>query len=107
MRVTLLTQNASAGDAIGRHIAEKAAYFLDRGAHVRVVVADDRDIHPAIRPLTIRQLDRPDGDGWDALTSADLIVVDYPQYYALLDLLPLLADGKRRVIFDYHGVTPP
>src|SRR5262249_54105276 len=34
-------------------------------------------------------------------------VVDYPQYYPLLDLLPLIADGKRRIVFDYHGVTPP
>jgi O-antigen biosynthesis protein len=107
MRVALLTQNARAGDAIGRHVAEKVAYFLDRGAHVRVVVADDRDAHPAIRPLMIRQLDRAHGNGWDALRSADIVVVDYSQYYSLLDLLPLLADGKRRVVFDYHGVTPP
>jgi glycosyltransferase involved in cell wall biosynthesis len=107
MRVALLTQNARAGDAIGRHVAEKAAYFLDRGAYVRVVVADDRDTHPALRSLTLRQSDRPSGDGWQALKSADLIVIDYSQFYPLLDFLPLLADGKRRLIFDYHGVTPP
>lgn len=107
MRVALLSQNACAGDAIGRHIAEKAAYFLDRGAHVRVIVGDDRRIHPALRPISIRHTERPQGDGWSELLAADLIVVDYPQYYPLLDLLPLLADGKRRIVFDYHGVTPP
>ncbi len=106
MRVALLTQNARAGDAIGRHVAEKAAYFVDRGAHVRVIIGDDRAIHPALKPHVVPQSDSPRGAGWNELAAADLIVVDYPQYYPLLDLLPLLADGKRRIVFDYHGVTP-
>src|SRR5580765_2890369 len=107
LRVALLTQNARAGDAIGRHVVEKTAYFVDRGAHVRVIVSDSVGLHPALRPLAIRQLPTPRGDGWNALAAADLVVVDYPQYYPLLDLLPLLADGQRRIVFDYHGVTPP
>ncbi|MBX7105689.1 MAG: glycosyltransferase [Gemmataceae bacterium] len=107
MRVAILSQNARAGDAIGRHVAEKVAYFLDRGAELRVVVADDRQLHPALAPYTLRSDGRAAGPAWDALSRADLVCVEYPQHYPLLDLLPDLADGRRRVLFDYHGVTPP
>ena len=41
------------------------------------------------------------------LSSADLVVVEYGQYYDLLEWLPLLGHGKGRVLLDYHGVTPP
>jgi glycosyltransferase involved in cell wall biosynthesis len=46
------------------------------------------------------------GDSWQFLSSADLILVEYGQYYRLLELLPLLAGGKPRILFDYHGITP-
>src|SRR5262249_34843780 len=49
----------------------------------------------------------PRGPHWRFLTSADLIVVEYSQYFPLLDLLPLLAGGRPRILFDYHSVTPP
>src|SRR2546421_229910 len=107
MRVALLTQNARAGDALGRQLVEKVGCFLDRGAGVRVVLADDRNLHPALKPYTIRQL--PDdlrGPGFQALQQADLVVVEYSQYYPLLELLPLVADGSRKILLDYHGVSP-
>jgi glycosyltransferase involved in cell wall biosynthesis len=108
MRVALLTYNAQAGDAIGNQVAEKLAFFLERGANVRVFVESDQRLHSAVRPHCHRVIDpEPAGDTWRFLTSADLVVVEYGQYYPLLGLLPLLAGGRPRILFDYHGVTPP
>jgi glycosyltransferase involved in cell wall biosynthesis len=107
MRVALLSYNARAGDAIGNQIAEKLAFFLERGADVRLFVESANRLHPAVEPycqgLNAAQAD---GEEWRFLSSADLIVVEYGQYYSLLGLLPLLAGGKPRILFDYHGVTP-
>jgi glycosyltransferase involved in cell wall biosynthesis len=108
MRVGVLSYNAQAGDAIGNQVAEKLSFFLERGADVRVLVESEKRLHPAVRPFCQR-LERaePAGEGWLFLSSADLIVVEYGQHYELLNLLPLLAGGKPRILFDYHGVTPP
>ncbi len=107
MRVALLSYNARAGDAIGNQVAEKLAFFLDRGADVRVFVECDRGLHPAVRPHCQALPPEPRGDGWRFVSSADLVVVEYGQAYALLQLLPLLRAGRGRILFDYHGVTPP
>ena len=108
MRVALLSHNAQAGDAIGRQIAEKIAFFADRGADVRLFVESDARLHPGLQPYTQRfSPPRPHGPHWHFLTAADLVIVEYSQHYPLLDLLPLLAGGKSRIVFDYHGVTPP
>ena len=108
MRVALLSHNAPAGDAVGNQVADKLAFFLDRGADVRVFVESDQRLHPAVRPHC-RTLPAPEprGEGWRFLSSADLVVVEYGQYYRLLELLPLLGGGRGRILFDYHGVTPP
>lgn len=107
MRVALLSATASANDAIGNQLAEKVAFFSDRGADVRVFVESDRRLHPAVRPF--RQVIAPPKPGSacpEFLSSADLLIADYSQLYALLDWLPLLAGGRPRIVFDYHGVTP-
>ncbi|MCI0456449.1 MAG: glycosyltransferase family 4 protein [Gemmataceae bacterium] len=108
MRVALLSHNAQTGDAIGNQVAEKLSFFLDRQADVRVLVESDRDLHPAVRPhaQVVRRGDQL-GDHWTFLADADLVVVEYGQAYSLLDLLPLLAGGKPRLLIDYHGITPP
>ena len=36
MRIAILAQQAPAGDAIGNLVAEKTAYFVERGADIRV-----------------------------------------------------------------------
>ncbi len=107
MQVALLTYNAMAGDAIGNQVAEKLAFLLERGADACVFVESDKRLHPVIRPHC-RRLRGPEttGESWQFLNSADLIIVEYGQYYSLLGLLPLLAGGKPRILFDYHGVTP-
>jgi glycosyltransferase involved in cell wall biosynthesis len=108
MRVALLSHNAQAGDAIGNQLAEKLAFFLDRGADVRVFVESERHLHPSVRAhCRLVASPEPSGEGWQFITSADLVVVEYGQYYPMLDLVPLLAGGKPRVLLDYHGVTPP
>jgi glycosyltransferase involved in cell wall biosynthesis len=114
MRVALLCHSAPRGDAIGRQIAEKVAFFLDRGADVRVFLESDDRIPETLRPNCqgwsksdiCPQADQPDERTYKFLTSADLIFVEYSQWFEILNWLPLLAGGKARIIFDYHGVTP-
>lgn len=108
MRVVLLSPNARAADAVGRHVAETVACLLDGGAQVRVVVADGNGLAPALRPYKLVAGSAAiDGPGWRAAQAADLVIVQFSQYYPLLDWVPLLADGQRRIIFDYHALTPP
>jgi glycosyltransferase involved in cell wall biosynthesis len=107
MRVGILTANAKACDAIGNQVAEKLAFFLERGADVRVFADSNQRLHPLVAPYW-RALDPrdPQEEDWAFLTAADLVVVDYSQSYPLLGLLPMLIGGKPRIVFDYHGVTP-
>lgn len=108
MRVALLSHSAPAGDAIGRQLAEKVAFFQDRGFQVRLFVETDRRLVPALRPVTRRfSPARPTGEEWRYLCTADFIVVEYSQYFGMLELLPLLQDEHPKILFDYHGVTPP
>jgi glycosyltransferase involved in cell wall biosynthesis len=108
MRVALLSHSAQAGDAIGRQLAEKVAFFVDGGADVRLFVETDRRLHGGLRPYTSRFAPaEPRGPHRRFLASADLIVVEYSQYFPMLELLPLLAEGRPRILFDYHSVTPP
>jgi glycosyltransferase involved in cell wall biosynthesis len=108
MRVALVSLNAWAGDAIGNQVAEKLALFLDRGADVRVFLASDHHVHPAVRPhCQVLSGPEPLPDARDFLTGADLVIAEYGQHYPLLGLLPVLAGGKPRLLIDYHGVTPP
>ena len=48
MRVALLAYSAPAGDAIGNQLAEKLAFFLERGADVRVFLESDYRLNPAL-----------------------------------------------------------
>lgn len=108
MRVALLNAHASARDAVGNHIAEKAAFFADRGADVRVFVLSDERLHPAVRPFCQLLSDaQPSGDAWSFACHADLVIADFSQYHPLLDWLPLLGEHRPRLLVDYHGLTPP
>jgi glycosyltransferase involved in cell wall biosynthesis len=107
MRVALLSHSARTGDAIGNSVAQKLGFFLERGAEVRVFLESVKAVHPTVGPFCQVMDPVPQGEGWRFLSSADLVVVEYGQFYALLDLLPLLARGKPRILLDYYGVTPP
>src|SRR5262249_18707281 len=107
MRVAILSANAQQGDAIGNQVAEKAAFFVERGADLRIFVESDRRLHPAVRShCQVLSRPEPRGDAWRFLAFADLVIAEYGHYYDLLQLLPLLAGGKARLLLDYHGVTP-
>jgi glycosyltransferase involved in cell wall biosynthesis len=108
MRVAFLTHNACAGDAIGNQLAEKVRFFVDRAADTRVFLEDAKRLHSQIVPFARLVEDlTPDAEFWQYLRSCDLIFVEYAQYHSLLELLPLLAEARGRVVVDYHGVTPP
>jgi glycosyltransferase involved in cell wall biosynthesis len=108
MRVAILACSAPGGDAVGNQVAEKLSFFLDRGAAARVFLDTARRVHPAVRPY-LGNLDPlcPQGVDWEFLQSADLVIVEFSQTSPLGNLLPMLAGGNRRILFDYHGVTPP
>ena len=107
MRVALVSLNARAGDAIGNQVAEKLALFVERGADVRVCLESLADVHPLVETHACQMRAEPAGEAWEFIASADLVCVEFGQYYALLGLLPLLAGGRVRVLLDYHGITPP
>lgn len=104
MRVALVSHNARSGDAIGNQVAEKLAFFLERGAEVRVFVESAARIHPDVARHHQLMTAEAMGDAWEFLSTADLVCVEFGQFYALLTLLPLLS--RPRVIVDYHGITP-
>jgi glycosyltransferase involved in cell wall biosynthesis len=108
MRVAILSHNAPSGDAIGDQVAAKVCFFAGRGAEVRVFVESDIRLHPEVRPFahfatagTVSDTDRA------YLACCDLIVAEFGQYYPLLDVLTEMRPLNARVVFDYHGVTPP
>jgi glycosyltransferase involved in cell wall biosynthesis len=108
MRVALLSYSARAGDAIGNNVAEKVHFFREHAADLRVFVESDQSLHPEVAPYcrVVRKAE-PQGEYWQFLRGADLVSVEFGQYYSLLSLLPLLAGGKPRILLDYHGITPP
>jgi glycosyltransferase involved in cell wall biosynthesis len=108
VRIGLISFNARQGDAIGQQVAEKLAFFRQRGAEVRVFVEDSRELHSEVTPFchTVTR-PRPAGAYWEYLTACDWIAAEYGQSYPLLDRLPLLSGGKPRILIDYHGITPP
>src|SRR5262245_36575652 len=107
MRVAILSHNAQHSDAIGNQVAEKLAFFLDRGADVRVFLESDRNLHPTVRPhVQLVHASTLAAEILDYLHGCDLVVVEFGLFYPLLTLLPLLAGGRSRILLDYHSVTP-
>jgi glycosyltransferase involved in cell wall biosynthesis len=107
MRVAILSGNARPTDAIGNQIAEKAAFFLERGADVRVFVEDARTLHPAIASHSQAvETDPLSTQTREFLAASDLVIAEFGHYHSLLELLPLCSRLGRRVLVDYHGITP-
>jgi glycosyltransferase involved in cell wall biosynthesis len=108
MRVAILSHQAPAGDAIGNSVGDKATFFLDRGAQVRLFLEVTRPIHSRLHPIAHAiTLNGASPEAIQYMSDADLVLVEYGQYYPALSLLPLIAGRKPRIILDYHGVTPP
>ena len=107
MRVALVSHNARFGDAIGNLVADKLELFLERGADVGVFLESMDGLHPRLKSHAEQIRAEPTGPGWDFLVDADLVCVEFGQWYELLGLLPLLTPGKPRILLDYHSITPP
>ncbi|HMF19361.1 MAG TPA: glycosyltransferase family 4 protein, partial [Gemmataceae bacterium] len=107
MRVALISHNARFGDAIGNLVADKLELFLERGADVRVLLESMDGLHPRLKSHTEQIRAEAASPGWDFLVDADLLCVEFGQWYELLGLLPLLTPGKPRILLDYHSITPP
>src|SRR5262245_35680293 len=99
MRVGLLAASAPKRNAVGNALSEKAAFFQERGADVRIF------LQAGMPAAYGGQFDPRSADPrmWSFLSSADLVIAEYAQYYPLLHVLPLLAGGKPRLVVDYHG----
>lgn len=108
MRVGLVSPNAQKRNAIGNYLAHKLAFFLERGAEVRLFVQSAQRLHRELRGYT-EVVAGPESaqEALAFLADADLIFFEYSQAFDLLQLLPLLVGGKPRLVLDYHGVTPP
>lgn len=106
MRVAIITHQARPADAIGNTIADKVAFFVDRGADVRVFAEVANPAHPRLEGrLTRFNTIDVDGENFRFMADADLVVVEYGHYFRALEVLPMLAARKPRIFFDYHGVT--
>lgn len=108
MRVAILAHSAPRHDAVGNQVLEKVLFFQERGADVRVFLHTRAHLHTKLAPVA-SELACAVGAGpaWDYLKHCDLIVVEYSQHFPMLDLLPLLARQRPRIVFEYYGVTPP
>jgi glycosyltransferase involved in cell wall biosynthesis len=108
MRVAQIAHSAPFGDAIGNQIAARAAFFREHAADVQVYVESDARLHPSLLPLAQTVVSESEREAiLGDLRRCDLVTVDYSQSFRLLDLLPKLAGQGPRILFDYHGVTPP
>jgi glycosyltransferase involved in cell wall biosynthesis len=107
MRVAILSGNARPADAIGNQIAEKMAFFLERSALVSVFVEDARTLHPAIaHRCQAVSLGCLSAATHECLAASDLVIAEFGHYHSLLELLPTCNRLGRRVLIDYHGITP-
>ena len=75
MRVALLSANAHAKNAIGNQVAEKAAFFHERGAEVRLFLQNADRLHPELRAFAepVNHVGTH-GHVWDYLSQADLVI---------------------------------
>lgn len=108
LRVALVANAAPGRNAVGNLVAEKASFFLERQADVRVFVESTASLHPALRRLA-RAVDAAtlEGPDWAFVRDADLVLFEYSQGFGLLDWLPALARERPHVVVEYLGVTPP
>ncbi|HLW66600.1 MAG TPA: glycosyltransferase [Gemmataceae bacterium] len=108
MRVALLAHNARSKDAIGNQLAAKVAALRERGDEVEVFLESRQHLHPQLLgDIQLVTADCSLEALAEQLRSYHLLIVEYSQYFRALEALPLLAGSGVRILFDYHGVTPP
>lgn len=107
MRVAFVACSTPARTAVGNLLAEKVAFFLDRGAEVRVFLESTAALHPQLTAHASSLKTVPTaGPAWDALRQSDLVFFEFSQGFDLLGLLPLLVPERPKLIATYYGISP-
>src|SRR5436190_9687691 len=107
MRVAMVACSAPARTAVGNLLAEKVAFFVDRGADVRVFLESTTALHPHLVAHAEHCPTFPAvGPIWDYFAQSDIVFFEFSQGFDLLSLLPLLVDEKPRLIATYYGISP-
>ncbi|MBA3946720.1 MAG: glycosyltransferase family 4 protein [Herpetosiphonaceae bacterium] len=108
MQIAIFAMYLRGGDAVGRQLSLWVRVLLGAGYTVRLFVEElstsaPADIAGCTTVITGSQLLQ--SEAWQWVEEADLVICDYPAYFGLAECLRLLT--KPRVLFSYHGVTPP
>lgn len=108
-RAVILSISVAAHDALGSNIIAQIQTLRRAGCRV-LVLAEHIDERLPVDVLlsvttTTREMLHEHPAALEHLRRSDVIVVHYPLYYALAELIRDIRHGA--VIFDYHGITPP
>lgn len=108
-RAVILSITIAAHDAIGKHIINQIRMFHQAGYRVLVLAEHIDERLPVDVLLSVITTSRETLHEYTAvlehLRRSNVIVVHYPIYYTLAEVIRNLHYGA--VIFDYHGITPP
>jgi glycosyltransferase involved in cell wall biosynthesis len=107
MRISLISLNLVAEDAIGACMMHQVRFFRRRGDDVHVYTSDPcgelpGDIRGLTTAVTMAELRTGKEDHFRL---SDLYIYHYPGYYELLESMREIDRGT--VVFYYHNVTPP
>lgn len=107
MKISLISINLAAEDAIGTCVFNQVRFFSRRGDDVRVYIPSPPYNVPAdIAAVTsVVTLDDLTGRQQEHFRLSDLYIYHYPGYYDLLESMRGIERGT--VIYYYHNVTPP
>ncbi len=107
MKISLISINLAAEDAIGTCVFNQVRFFSRRGDDVRVYIPSPPYNVPAdIAAVTsVVTLDDLTGGQQEHFRLSDLYIYHYPGYYDLLESMRGIERGT--VIYYYHNVTPP
>lgn len=108
MRIAILAIYVRSGDAVGLQLIHWTRLLQEAGHTVELYVealgaAVPQDVLGVTRTVDGATFHR--SPFWPALQSADLVICDYPAYYALAEALRLLTAPP--ILWSYHGVSPP
>lgn len=110
MRVALISRNLHAADAVGQQVLAKLHFFQQRGAEVRMFLAEPCKPEPQWKAINYTVGSAKEiwkhPEHRDYLQSCDWVIAEFAAAYSLFDLLPALQQAGPRVLVDYHGITP-
>ncbi|NJN68458.1 MAG: glycosyltransferase family 4 protein [Chloroflexaceae bacterium] len=112
-RATIVVAICLVRDAVGNHVAAMLHSLRAAGYRTLLMVehSDPRqteEVRRSTMAVRLADLKYPTPQSQraaDHFFSSDVVIVVYPLYYELADLIKLARHSA--VIFDYHSVTPP